>query len=77
MRHERSFDAYSPDELRKLAQQAGIRSGEVRRAKRAAIEREKVQNTAIRESQMENLLLLKQAITLCKQLQKKTAPPQV
>ena len=64
MKHDRSFDKYASEDLHELARRAGIRSGESRRAKRAAIEKEKIQNIAIRESQIENLLLLHQTMLL-------------
>lgn len=64
------------DELREISRRAGIASGEARRKKRAAIEREKVENIAIREIReeankqyRENLRVLRMAINIAKEAQ--------
>lgn len=44
-----AFATMGKDELHKLSQRGGQASGEARRKKRAAIERGKVENTALRE----------------------------
>ncbi len=49
-----NFRDYSPEQLRTLSQRAGVASGAARREKRAAIEREKVMNAALREQREEN-----------------------
>ncbi len=49
----RSFDTYSPEELREAARLGGLRSGETRRKKRERIEREKIENQALAETRRE------------------------
>lgn len=48
------FDEYSTAELQTVSRKGGVASGKVRRAKRVAIEREKVENIALREMHAEN-----------------------
>ena len=48
------FDECSSAELQTLSRKGGVASGKVRRAKRVAIEREKVENIALREMHAEN-----------------------
>lgn len=69
MRHGRSFDTYSPEALREVSRKAGIKSGESRRRKRAAVEREKIKDMALREMQdhvqrenRANIRILRQSI---------------
>lgn len=63
-----AFKTMGKDELQAISRRAGIASGEARRKKRAAIEREKIENAAIMESQYEGLLLLQQTIRLAKKI---------
>ena len=48
------FDEYSSAELQMLSRKGGVASGKARRAKRIAIEREKVENIALSEMHAEN-----------------------
>lgn len=57
-------ERYSPDELRAVSRKGGINSGKARRKKRAAIEREKIKNAAIREQHRENWQTIDQAVSL-------------
>ena len=63
-----AFKTMGKDELQAISRSAGIAYGEARRKKRAAIEREKIENAAIMESQYEGLLLLQQTIRLAKKI---------
>ena len=58
------FNEYDSEELRLISQRAGVASGEARRKKRAAIEREKIENTALREQHRENFQTLREAAKL-------------
>lgn len=49
-----SFDTWERDALVQISRKGGIASGASRRAKRAAIEREKLENAALREMLLEN-----------------------
>ena len=62
--HRMYFQDYSPDELRAVSRKGGINSGKARRKKRAAIEREKIKNAAIREQHRENWQTIDQAMSL-------------
>lgn len=59
-----NFRDYAPDDLREISRRAGIASGVARREKRAAIEREKVSNIALREQHLENIQTIRQAILI-------------
>ncbi len=59
-----NFRDYPVEELRVLSQRAGVASGKARREKRAAIEREKIENVALREQHRENLETIRSAVTL-------------
>ena len=78
MRHARSFDTYSPEVLREISRKGGIASGEIRRKKRAAIEREKITNSALKEMRTEvqrqyvdNLRILRQSVAMLNMVQKR------
>ena len=58
MRHARSFDKYSPAELKELSRKAGQASGAARRKKRELIEQKKLEDKAHQESMTEELMLL-------------------
>ena len=62
--HRMYFQDYSPDELRAVSRKGGINSGKARRKKRAAIEREKIKNAAIREQHRENWQTIDRAMSL-------------
>ena len=53
------FSEYDPMDLQIISQRAGIASGEARRKKRAAIEREKIENVALLEQRRENIETLR------------------
>lgn len=53
------FSAYSPDELREISRRGGVASGAARRAKRQAINAERVHNTALAEQRRENIAMLR------------------
>ncbi len=59
-----TFREYSPEALRAVSRRGGIASGEARRAKRAAIEREKIENAALREQQAENIRTIRKTARL-------------
>ena len=67
MRHNRSFDTYTPEELRKISKKAGIASGKARREKRSAIEREIIHDAALKEMRRENIQIIREATHLLKQ----------
>ncbi len=50
-----NFRDYDAEALRAVSCRAGVASGAARRRKRAAIEREKIENTALREQRAENI----------------------
>lgn len=58
------FQDYTPEDLREVSRKAGIASGAARRKKRAAIEREKIENAAIREQARENWQTIERAMSL-------------
>lgn len=69
-----SFATMDKDELREISRKAGVASGAARRRKREAIEREKVENAALREMREEvdrkqraNLRTLRQSIAILKE----------
>ena len=73
-RHNKSFDTYTPEELREISRKGGIASGNVRRKRREAIEREKIESTAMKEMRakterenLANIKLLRQIILLYKE----------
>ena len=66
-----NFRDYPVEELRVLSQRAGVASGKARREKRAAIERERITNTAIKKQEernrrqhRENMMILRETISL-------------
>ena len=54
MKTSGSFDEWERDAHAQVSRKGGIASGAARRAKRAAIEREKLENIALREMRLEN-----------------------
>ena len=54
MKTSGSFDTWERDTLVMVSRKGGIASGAAQRAKRSAIEREKVENAALREMLLEN-----------------------
>ncbi len=54
MKTSGSFDTWEREALVQVSRKGGIASGAARRAKRSAIEREKVENIALREMLLEN-----------------------
>ena len=61
MRHERSFDKYSVEELRAISRRAGIASGKARRKKRQDINNEKLQRQVNQELVHEEVLAIRRA----------------
>ena len=59
-----NFQDYSPEALREISRKAGIASGAARRRKRAEIEREKIENSALREQQEENIRTIRETTRL-------------
>lgn len=59
-----TFRDYDAEALRAVSRRGGIASGEARRAKRAAIEREKLENAALREQQAENIRTIRETARL-------------
>ena len=60
----RKFSSYPPEELRLISQRGGVASGASRRAKRQAVEREKIENLALVESRRDCIAMLKANATL-------------
>lgn len=54
MKTSGSFDKWERDAHVQVSRKGGVSSGAARRAKRAAIEREKLENAALREMLLEN-----------------------
>ncbi len=67
------FQDYPPEELREVSRKAGIASGAARRKKRAAIEREKIENAAIREQARENWQTIERAMAIYRATAQKIA----
>ena len=59
MKHEKSFDKYSAEELKVISQKGGITSGKSRQIKRTKIDQEKIQERARREVTREEILALR------------------
>lgn len=72
-----AFASMDKQELQELSRRGGTASGIARREKRAAIEREKVTNTALREMKAEmkrqdkeNLRIISRTLKMLKEIQK-------
>ena len=59
-----NFRDYDAEALRAVSRRTGIASGVARRAKRATIEREKIENVALREQQEENIRTIRETTKL-------------
>ena len=70
MRHARSFDKYSPAELKEISRKAGQASGAARRKKRELIEQKKLEDRAHQEELHTMTRLLKESTSLLYQARK-------
>lgn len=55
------FDEYTAEERRAAGRKGGLNSGRTRRARREAIEREKIHDAAMNEMRDENARMIRQA----------------
>jgi hypothetical protein len=61
VRHDKSFDKYDKQDLKRLCRKAGVASGEARRKKRLVINNEKLRQQASKEIVHEEVLALRRA----------------